>query len=180
MEETLQVGDLVLAERASWSLGRTPRNGEIIVFDYPRDPTKLFVKRVVGVPGDRIRMQGTKLYRNGSEVIEDYAVYKNISRDQFPPSSAPAYITEGIDDAWLQQHVRDGEILVPEGNYFVLGDNRDNSLDSRYWGFVPRENISASVILIYASYDTDLDSESLRALPTILNTRWERLLKVLI
>jgi signal peptidase I len=181
MEDTFLVGDRVLAERASWFLGRAPRNGDIVVFLYPKNREKLFVKRVVGIPGDRVRMEGTQLFRNGSPVKEDYAIHRSEQSrlKHFPPEGGDSELfIEGSLDAF-EDHIKNGEVVVPDGQYFVLGDNRDNSLDSRYWGFVPREDILASPVLIFGSYepnDDDLAPNALRQ--TILDVRWNRLLKL--
>jgi signal peptidase I len=180
MENTLLVGDRILAERASWLMGRTPQNGNIIMFLYPKDRTKVFIKRVVGIPGDRLRMEGEQLYRNGSAVKEDYTIHLSKDRyfKRFPPAHDVAW-TPG-EESPFANHIDKGEIVVPDGQYFVLGDNRDNSLDSRYWGFVPRADILSSPVLIYASYEPT-DDEGLRGLPklhTIRDLRWNRLLKV--
>jgi signal peptidase I len=92
MEETLLVGDTVVVEHASWYLGRAPQNGDIIVFLYPMDRSKAFFKRVVGVPGDRLRIEGKQLYRNGNPVVEDYAVFKGrpVDDERFPPPAGAA------------------------------------------------------------------------------------------
>ena len=126
-----------------------------MVFHYPVHPSEHFVKRVVGVPGDRIRLINRKVYVNGVPLTESYVRYSSlvhdVFRDEFPQVDVLPPGLEG--DWWLQMKklVEDGELIVPEGHYFVLGDNRDESLDSRYWGFVPRENIIGRPLLIYWS-----------------------------
>jgi signal peptidase I len=179
MANTIDRGDYVLTENLSWKLGRTPRNGDVVQIRYPIDPRQLFVKRVVGVPGDRIRIVNKQLFRNGAAVAEPYAIhttdYIDFYRDNFP--STPNVRLPAPGQEMLDRHVRDGEVVVPPGKYFVLGDNRDNSLDSRYWGFVSRAEILASPLVIYASYDVPEQHPEVTG--TILNTRWNRLLKFL-
>src|SRR5262249_22216630 len=125
------------------------------VFRYPVNPTQHFVKRVVGVPGDRVRLVNRKVYVNGAPMDEPYARYSSrvhdMFRDEFPRLNLPV---PGLEGAWwlqMQKLVEDGQLIVPEGHYFVLGDNRDESLDSRYWGFVPKENVIGRPLLIYWS-----------------------------
>lgn len=184
MENTILVGDAILADGISWSLGRTPKRGDIIIFRYAVDRKKSFIKRVVGIPGDRLHTHDRKLYRNGSEVEEDYVVYKIHGMDrrrEFPAftESPLAGQPEGmLQRKMLESNQQDGEIVVPDGEYFVLGDNRDNSLDSRHFGFVDRSDIVASPLMIYSSYESDPTSGSPTP-HTILNTRWSRILKLL-
>jgi signal peptidase I len=175
MENTILTNENFLF-RNVWG---TPRYGDLVVFHYPVDPTQTFVKRVVGVPGDRLRIVNKQLYRNGTPVAEPYAVHKtsyvDSYRDNFP--SAPIAPLPSQGSEMLQRNVQNGEVVVPADRYFVLGDNRDDSLDSRYWGFVGRDQIIGKPFLIYASYE--VGSTSGPAIRTVLNTRWHRLLKVL-
>jgi signal peptidase I len=179
MANTIDRGDYVLTESLSWKLGRTPRDGDVVQIRYPIDPRQMFVKRVVGVPGDRIRIVNKQLFRNGVAVTEPYAIhttdYIDFFRDNFPSAPNTHLAPPALD--MLQNHVSNGEVVVPPGKYFVLGDNRDDSLDSRYWGFVSRAEILASPLLIYASYN--VPEAVPQATGTILNTRWNRLLKLL-
>jgi signal peptidase I len=164
MENTLLIGDYLLVDKlrygggGAWNLlmpYRPVHRGDIIVFRYPLNPTQHFVKRVVGVPGDRVRLVNRQVYINGASLRENYVVHSSpvhdVFRDEFPRLNLPVPGLEGT--WWLQMKklVEDGELIVPEGNYFVLGDNRDESSDSRYWGFVPRENIIGRPLLIYWS-----------------------------
>ena len=152
MENTLLVGDYLLVDKlhyggrfgAPFVPYRPIKHGDIIVFHYPVNPEQHFVKRVIGVPGDRVRLINKHVYVNGVAVSEPYTVYKlgdhQVFRDEFPRLNLPY----GIEaDWWLQMQklVEDGQLIVPSGHYFVMGDNRDDSSDSRYWGFVPQENI---------------------------------------
>src|SRR5579859_5584045 len=148
MENTLLVGDYLMPYQKI-------RRGDIIVFHYPVDPEQHFVKRVIGVPGDKLRLVNKKVFINGKPLDEPYVRYleppNNLFRDNFPRTDIPAYGLEG--KWWLEMRklVEDGQLIVPEGHYFVMGDNRDDSQDSRYWGFVPRENIIGRPLVIYWS-----------------------------
>jgi signal peptidase I len=174
MEPTLLIGDHLFVETASWILGRAPQRNEIVAFHYPVDRKQLFVKRVVGVPGDRISFRAKQLIRNGTPVTEPWAVhtatYPDQYRDEFPAGKFA--FTETPAAVKLQQSIVDGQVVIPPNSYFVLGDSRDNSLDSRYWGFVDRRDIIGSPVLIYASYETTANQQ-----PTVLQMRWKRLLR---
>lgn len=165
MEDTLQVGDYLLVDKVHFAspgiwhhlLPYEPiRRGDIIVFRYPVNPTLHFVKRVVALPGDRLHLSHGQVYVNGSLVRDSgYAEHKtgqyDSYRDDFPGGD---YISSDVNSTWwVQMHhlVEQKELVVPAGKYFVLGDNRDRSLDSRYWGFVPRENIIGRPLVIYWS-----------------------------
>lgn len=179
MEKTILVGDSFLVERATWHLGREPRPGGLVTFHYPIDPRQIFVKRVVGVPGDRLRIVNKQLYRNGKPVAEPFAIhetgYMDSYRDNFPSEPHSPLPAQG--EEMLRDHVRGGEVIVPPGEYFVLGDNRDDSSDSRYWGFVKRSEIIGNPVLVYASNKPRRDAQP--GPRSILNTRWNRLLKLL-
>jgi len=162
MENTLLVGDYLLVNKMCYGgtgLGLMPyqkiQRGDIVVFHYPVDPTQHFVKRVIGLPGDRLRLISKKVWINGRPVDEPYVRYleppNNMFRDNFPRVDIPALGMEG--KWWLEMRklVEDGELIIPQGHYFVMGDNRDDSQDSRYWGFVPRENIIGRPLVIYWS-----------------------------
>ncbi len=172
MENTLLIGDYLLVDKLCYGGGRfldrvlpyrAVHRGDIVVFHYPVHPSEHFVKRVVGVPGDRLRLINREVYVNGVRLREPYVQHlssnHDMFRDEFPrlDISAP-----GMEGAWwlqMRKLVEDGELIIPEGDYFVLGDNRDDSDDSRYWGFVPRENIVGRPLLIYwsvKSVDDDL------------------------
>ena len=164
MENTLLVGDYLLVNKLCYGgqgLGnhlmpyQKIARGDIIVFHYPVDPTQHFVKRVIGLPGDRLRLVNKKVFVDGKPLEEPYVHFleppNNLFRDNFPRTDIPAYGLEG--KWWLEMRklVEDGQLIVPEGHYFVMGDNRDDSQDSRYWGFVPRENIIGRPLVIYWS-----------------------------
>jgi len=163
MERTLLVGDFLLFNRqvfapagrfSRWIMPyRQVRRGDIIVFHHTRPP--LLVKRVVGVPGDHLRIANGQVFVNGVALNEPYAAFEpappNASRDNFP---AKIYTDPEVDIDWwreMESLTENGELVVPQGEYFVLGDNRNHSLDSRYWGFVPRQAIIARPLVIYFS-----------------------------
>lgn len=171
MEDTLLIGDYLLVDKLRYGGGsagdaimpyRRIKRGDIIVFKYPVDPRQHFVKRVIALPGDRLRLENRRVYVNGIALQEPYVRYSgrlhDPFRDDFPQLSIPV---PGLEGGWwleMRKLVEDGQLIVPQGNYFVMGDNRDDSLDSRYWGFVPRENIIGRPLLIYWSVrNTDQD-----------------------
>lgn len=149
MEPSLRMGDHVLVNKTA----RNPRRGEMVVFRYPEDPSQTFIKRVVGVPGDRIRIEDKQVIRNGERLVEEYArhldSYLDSYRDNFP--GAPNVHLEDSAAEMLSRNVENGEVVVPEGALFVLGDNRDRSLDSRFWGFVPLSNVIGRPWVVYWS-----------------------------
>lgn len=165
MEDSLLIGDHLLVDKLAYSphgaVGRyllpyqDVERGDIIVFRYPMDLEQTFVKRVIGVPGDRIRLLQKKLYLNGEPIDEPYIQHKTPYIDQYRDNFPGSPNTQVSDRAvtMLTNHVVSNEVVVPEGSYFAMGDNRDLSLDSRYWGFVPRENIIGKPLVIYWSYD---------------------------
>jgi signal peptidase I len=202
MEDTLLVGDYLLVDKLHYggTFGyplvpyRPIKRGDVIVFHYPVNPPQHFVKRVIGVPGDRVRLINRQVYVNGIPLQEPYAVHKigdhNAFRDEFPRLNLPY----GLDSRWwlqMQRLVEDGQLIVPSGHYFVMGDNRDDSYDSRYWGFVPQENVIGRPLIIYwslRSFDdgmprspsaSDKISHFAHAAMHIFQiTRWDRTLKI--
>jgi signal peptidase I len=165
MEDTLLIGDHLLVDKLTYAPAgpvskyllpyREVKRGDIIVFRYPVDIRQTFVKRVVGVPGDRIKIVNKQVYLNGKPLHEPYKFHKtdyiDSYRDNFPGEPNTRLSESGNE--MLAKHVVNGEVVVPPGAYFAMGDNRDSSLDSRYWGFVPRENIIGKPVIIYWSYD---------------------------
>ena len=165
MEDNLLVGDHLIVDRMAYApagkltghlLPYDPvKRGDIIVFRYPLNIKEDYVKRVIGVAGDRIRLVNKQVYLNGKELNEPYKIHKtsyvNVYRDNFPATPDVNLPPPALD--MLEHHVVNGEVVVPPGHYFAMGDNRDNSADSRYWGFVPRENIKGKPLLVYWSYD---------------------------
>jgi signal peptidase I len=174
MENTLLIGDHVFVDRLTPAppahyLGplmpyRSIRRGEVIVFLHPKEPGMFVVKRIMGVPGDRIHLRAGKLFVNGVEQTEPYlnpVTNYDPYRDDFPsqsPVTQPA-ITDKYPD-WpivMRSSIQGQDIVVPPDNYFGMGDNRAESLDSRYWGFIPRENIVGRPLFIYWSFVTPRD-----------------------
>ena len=198
MEDTVLIGDHMIVDKLAFSphsafaghlLPYTEvKRGDIIVFKYPVNPKENYVKRVIGVPGDRIHLSNRELYLNGRKMSEPYVVHKmpypNEYRDNFPLAPPDGLVMErGME--MLQTNVQNGDLVVPPGYYYAMGDNRDNSLDSRYWGLVPRENIVGKPTIIFWSYDastealTDPNFISLDHLLDIAThffskTRWKR------
>ena len=196
MEDSLLIGDHLLVDKLAYSPHgsideyllpyQDVQRGDIIVFRYPMDLSQTFVKRVVGLPGDRLRLVDKKLILNGQTVDEPYVIHRTAYidqyRDNFPGQPNTPIPERALE--MLRQNVVRNEIVVPPNNYFAMGDNRDQSLDSRYWGFVPRENIIGKPLLIYWSYDAPTErlqdtGISLTHLADILlnffgKTRWRR------
>jgi len=167
MENTLLVGDYLLVNKLVYgggSLGdslmpyRRVQRGDIIVFHYPVNPAQHFVKRVIGVPGDRVRLVNKQVLVNGTPLKEPYAHFTRPMNDFFRDNFPRLDVAPGETPEWwvqLRKLVDDGQLIVPEGHYFVMGDNRDDSYDSRYWGFVPQSNIIGRPLLIYWSVQGD-------------------------
>ncbi len=164
MESTLLIGDFLLvnkvifADPGPWRhlLAYEPvKRDDIVVFHYPVDYSLHLVKRVIGIPGDRVHLHHGRVFVDGRSQKEPFAVYiasyPSTFRDEFPTRT---YTDAGVSTTWwteMKGDVRDGELVIPPGRYFVLGDNRNDSLDSRYWGFVPRQNIVGEPLLVYFS-----------------------------
>jgi signal peptidase I len=172
MEDTLLVGDHLLVDKLAYAPHDSAtasvlpysdiRRGDIIVFRYPVDISQTFVKRVIGLPGDRIHLENRRVFLNGHALDEPYVVFKRPPvpyADNFPtaPVDYPIYPSA---QKMLEENVVNGELVVPPGQYFAMGDNRENSSDSRYWGFVPRENIIGKPLIIYWSYDASTEDLS--------------------
>jgi len=164
MERTLLVGDFLLVNKVTfapagpwgWLLPyRDIQTGDVIVFHFPPDPPEHVVKRVIGVPGDHVHLEEGLAWVNGRRLDEPWAVfepaYPDDFRDSFPTQ---LYTDPGVDPRWwmeMRREVRGGDLVVPGNEYFVLGDNRNFSRDSRYWGFVPRDHIVGRPFIIYFS-----------------------------
>ncbi len=204
MERTLLTGDFLLVDKAHYGPGnsmerwlipyRPIQRQDIIVFRYPVHPDQHFVKRVIGIPGDHIRIARKRVYVNGIPLREGYAMF-NGSHDQYLDNfpNGPEW-TMTMEPRWgIQKNklVEDGQLIVPENSLFVMGDNRDDSSDSRIWGFVPRENVIGRPLLIYWSMDMDgwsdqLSRDSNDRLSTLMyfvghifqNVRWRRVLRL--
>src|ERR1043166_5317435 len=186
MEHTLLVGDFLLVNKLVYGAEvpfthsrlprlREPRVGDVIVFEWPEDPTKNFVKRLVGVPGDTLEMREGLLVRNGSSMRERYVEHTEPDMDPAPEDFRwqRDYLVKTAAAAAGYHPSRNnwGPLVVPEKNYFVLGDNRDNPHDSRYWGFVPDSLVKGRPFVIYYSYTPD----TVNAFAWLTHIRWTRL-----
>jgi len=205
MEDTLLIGDYLLVDKAHYGGGsvwdaimpyRKIRRGDMVVFRPPAHPEMHFVKRVIGLPGERIKLLRRRVYVNGQQINEPYVVFKpsypDPFRDNFPNGNAVSPEMTARWHSQMKHWVENGELIVPEGMYFVMGDNRNQSSDSRYWGFVPRENIIGRPWLIYwsvpgkSSDDTDeelhVSDDKLsgwqRLASNIENLRWNRIMRL--
>ncbi len=206
MEDTLRVGDHLLVDKLAYAPAgpisryllpyENPKHGDIIVFRYPPDINQTLVKRLIGMPGDRIRITNGVVYRNGQRLNEPYAYHKYAyapALDNFPwpcCRSVKEYSARRAQEDMLNQNVSGGELIVPQDHYFGMGDNRDNSSDSRYWGFIPRDNVIGKPFLIYWSYRASTEELTGQTADSILThaidlaehfftrTRWDRTFKV--
>jgi signal peptidase I len=199
METTLMTGDHLLVDKLAFAphgslAGRVlpytdVKGGDIIVFRWPVDISQTYVKRVIGVPGDRIRIEGKDVYRNGVKLYEPYVQHIDSRRipyrDDFPYPVVPMEVYPR-GRLMLTENVHDGEVIVPEGDYFAMGDNHDDSSDSRFWGLVPGENIVGKPVMVYWSYEAsteDLTGYSVHhffdvAAHFFTKTRWDRMFKL--
>ena len=173
MENTLLIGDHVFVNRIQFApkspwVGpllpyRDARRNDIVVFLSPQTPGLYVVKRIIGVPGDRIHLRNGVVYRNGEQLNESYVKhtegsYPNPYRDNFP--AVPTSEASNVYSVWAQElpmHIEGDDVVVPPEHYFAMGDNRDVSLDSRYWGFIPKENVIGRPMFIYWSFETPGD-----------------------
>src|SRR5260370_24198464 len=206
MEDTLLIGDHVFVNReqfarpARWMWPLLPyrdiHRGDIVVFLSPEEPGLFVVKRIVGVPGDRIHVRDGALYRNGEKLVEPYVQHKIANydpyRDNFPavPPSEMYGVTSQDWQNTLHSYVQGEDIVVPPNSYFGMGDNRDVSKDSRYWGFIPRKNVIGRPMFVYWSFITPADQYQMRSAGDRLGflahivihffdeTRWSRTLRI--
>jgi signal peptidase I len=189
MEENLLIGDHLLVnkfvfgptatglERALLPTG-TIKRGDVIVFKYPEEPDRDFIKRVIGLPGETVEVREKKVYINGVGLNEPYVHFL-----QPPSTNSEFYETTSFD-----VRERYGPVTVPSNQYFVMGDNRDNSQDSRYWGFLPRDNVKGKALVIYWSYQAEREDyveggagDTVKGLVSVFahfftRTRWDRML----
>jgi signal peptidase I len=199
MENTVLIGDHMFVDKLAYAppgrftgnlLPYTPvKRGDIIVFRYPLDIKQNYVKRAIGIPGDRIRFVDKQLFVNGKRIEEPYKIVI--------PSQTSRYLNNfpGVPDIVVYpraqemlDHVVNGELVVPPGQYFAMGDNRDESSDSRFWGFVPRQNIVGKPLVIFWSYDAptehlvdgniNIDHVADLAQHFFTKTRWNRTFKL--
>ncbi len=186
MENTLQVGDFLLVNKLIYGAQipfthkrlprlRDPKRGDVLVFEFPVDVTKYLVKRLVGVPGDTIEMREGTLIRNGAAVSESYVEHTEPDMDPAPEDFRwqRDYLvrTAAAASGYHPSRNNWGPLIVPKGSYFVLGDNRDNSLDSRYWGFVADSLLKGRPMMVYYSYVPDTVDD----FAWLTHIRWSRL-----
>src|SRR2546423_5462812 len=188
MENNLLIGDHLLVnkmiyapaasrlERALLPIKQIKR-GDVMVFKYPEEPDRDFIKRVIGLPGETLEIRDKKVYVNGKPLDEPYAHY-------LQPVASPSEFHEVTS---FDVRERYGPVTVPGNHYFVMGDNRDSSQDSRYWGFLPRENVKGKALIIYWSYEAEREDyqeegagATLKGLVSVFahfftRTRWDRM-----
>jgi signal peptidase I len=186
MENNLLIGDHLLVNKFVFGPSATGverlllptreiRRGDIVVFKYPDEPERDFIKRVIGLPGETIELKNKKVHVDGRPLDEPYVHF-------LEPASDDGEVTS------FDVRERYGPVRVPPGQYFVMGDNRDNSQDSRYWGFLPRDYVKGRALMIYWSYESEREDyvdnglgASVKRLASVVanfftRTRWERLL----
>jgi signal peptidase I len=202
MESTVLVGDHLIVDKLAYApagaiskylLPYTEiKRGDIIVFRFPPMPQMNYVKRVMGLPGDHIRIENKDVFLNGHKLDEPYTQHIfpgwQPYRDTFPstPVAVPSEYLDRVKEMMTHVDTATGELVVPPDHYFAMGDNRDNSLDSRYWGWVPRENVIGKPTVIFWSYATSTENLVDFRLDHFLDlathffskTRWERTLKL--
>ncbi len=176
MENNLLIGDHLLVNKFVFGPTATRlermllpvrdvRRGDVIVFKYPEDPERDFIKRVIGLPGETIELRHKRIFIDGKPIDEPYVHFLQ------PPSTAnpgdPDYTPYDVRENY-------GPVTVPADHYFAMGDNRDNSQDSRYWGFLPRSYIKGRALMVYWSFDSD--GENGGGLNILTGTRWSRIL----
>lgn len=184
MEESLLVGDFLVVNRAVVG-GRIPftrahlpgygdvQRGDILVFDPPHEPDLKLVKRLIGLPGDTLEMRDQVLYINGQAQDEPYVKHVDLPDAPDPWMSwQRSYLAPGVDgDTYRPTRDNWGPLIIPEDRYFMLGDNREESLDSRYWGLLEGWRLEGRVSFIYFSYDR----ESFKPLAWLREIRWNRI-----
>ncbi len=184
MEGTLLVGDMLVVNRAA--IGSkipgtgvripgysTPRRGDVLVFDPPHEETLKLIKRLIGMPGDTLEMRDRILYRNGVIVDEPYVVHTDASDEMHPWMEWQRdFVAPGVDAlAYAPSRDNWGPLVIPEDRYFMLGDNRERSLDSRYWGLLEGWRLEGRALFTYYSYNKD----SYDPFPAIREVRWGRI-----
>ena len=211
MEDTLLIGDHVFVNREQFAKAtrwmgpllpyRDIHRNDIVVFLSPEEQGLFVVKRIMGVPGDRIHLRDGVVYRNGEKLVEPYVRYKGDPRDpecvRCPyrvnfPAIVPGPVDQ-VADYWqlsLPEHIQGDDLVVPPESYFAMGDNRDMSYDSRYWGFIPRKNVIGRPMFVYWSFITPENQYKMRDWGDRLGfiahivihffdeTRWTRTLKL--
>ncbi len=204
MQNNIHIGDHLFVNKfifgppthlLNWLLPqREIRRGDIIVFKFPNDPKVNYVKRVIGLPGDEVRIEGRHVYINGKQLPEQHVIVElqdsdhsfnpEIRVEPAPPGAKyRVYYKERHGEAELDYETQSakyavhGPVIVPPESYFALGDNRDNSLDGRYWGFVPRDNIIGRALYVYWSFnprDPERPGSGIPLLDFFTRTNWRR------
>lgn len=162
MEPTLRVGDYLLVNELIYGIRipyvdtrlfpyQEPKRGDVIVFIYPVDPSKDFIKRVIGTEGEKVQIVHSKIYINDKQIRDPWGHFK---------TEGPAEYFQGVENF--------GPIVVPKDSLFVLGDNRDNSADSRFWGFVPLKDVLGKAFIIYFSWNRQAEN-------LLYDVRWSRI-----
>jgi signal peptidase I len=188
MENTLLVGDFLFVNKLLYGAEiplvhkrlpavREPRRGDILVFDSVEEEDLKVVKRLIGVPGDTLSMEGGALYRNGRKIDEPWVIRTDSTSNGDPQSRAQMrrwqlpYLVGRRPEDYNPDPNNWGPIVVPRDSFFMMGDNRDGSYDGRYWGFLPRQNVRGRPLIVYFSYDKN----TYKPLPFLTNIRWGRL-----
>jgi signal peptidase I len=175
MEQNLLIGDHLLVNKFVFgpSSGGAERmllpmqdikRGDVTVFKYPEDPERDFIKRIIGLPGDQIELRRKRVFVNGKQLDEPYVFYL-----EAPPALPDEASPDDLQSSGGDPREFYGPVTVPPDHYFAMGDNRDNSQDSRYWGFLPRDYVKGKALVIYWSYDAGAGN-------ILTSTRWNRLL----
>ena len=188
MEKNLLIGDHLLVNKFVFAPTATPverallpigtiKRGDVIVFKYPEEPDRDFIKRVIGLPGETVELREKKVYINGNGLDEPYVHFLQ----------PPGQNSEFHEITSFDVRERYGPVTVPADHYFVMGDNRDNSQDSRYWGFLPRDYVKGKALVIYWSYQAEREDyvedgagATLKGLVSVFahfftRTRWDRM-----
>jgi len=189
MENNLLIGDHLLVNKCIYGPAATGleraivpikdvRRGDVVVFKYPEEPERDFIKRVIGLPGETLEVREKRVYINGNRLEEPYVHYLE----------PPATPSPGSETTSFDLRERYGPVTIPAGHYFMMGDNRDNSQDSRYWGFLPRDFIKGKALVIYWSYESETEDYaepglggSIKRIGSVFvhfftRTRWSRML----
>ncbi|MBM3783236.1 MAG: signal peptidase I [Acidobacteria bacterium] len=195
MESTIMTGDHLIVDKIPYSPPgpitkyilpyRDVQRGDVVVFRYPLNINLPYVKRVIGVPGDKIKFVENKLFLNGKQEAEPYAQFTGGNTDSYAanfPTQLPLSFIYPRGAEMLRDNVKDGILTVPQGYYLCMGDNRQNSDDSRYWGLVPRENIMGKPLIVWWSFEASTEHLATYSIEQVVNlvtnffskTRWER------
>jgi len=185
MMPTLLIGDFILVNKFSYGirlpvvntkvieLGK-PERGDVMVFRYPKDPSLDYIKRVIGLPGDRVGYYDKHVYINGQRITQDKIdLYQGVGQGSNMTGALLNHELLPVQEHDIlimkERPSIEGEVVVPEGHYFMMGDNRDNSNDSRYWGTVPEENIVGKAFAVWMNWDSSNSGIEWKRLGTLIN-----------